>query len=232
MVKAYKNWLDCEKIDSIVINMDPGSDVLPYEADIDIREWISLEEVMNEYGLGPNGAQIVATDLMALNIKKITDIIDDEEAKYALVDTPGQLELFAFRQSSDRIIDAFGKDKSTIIYLSDPVLCKTPNGFISNMMLASLVQFRLNLPMVNVVTKLDILSRKEEIQMTNWFEDLGALYDSLLDSDSESQTIVGMELYKALENIGIFGEIHAVSAMKGIGLEDIYKLIDPDGEMQ
>ncbi|MCQ2055968.1 MAG: ATP/GTP-binding protein [archaeon] len=226
LVGAYKNWLDCAGISSIIVNLDPGSDALPYETNIDIREWVSLNEIMSEYKLGPNGAQIVATDLMAVNVKKITDILDTEETDYVLVDTPGQLELFAFRQSSDVIIDAFGKDRSAVVYLIDPTLCKTPNGFVSNMMLASLVQFRLNLPMINIVTKSDVLSNQEKARITNWFEDLDTLHDSLLEDDSDSQTIVGMELYKALENIGVFGEIHMASAAENIGFEDIYKLTD------
>ena len=67
------------------------------------------------------------------------------------------------------------------------------------------------------------------MQITNWFEDLDTLHNSLLNNDSDSQTIVGMELYKALENIGVFGEIHMTSAVKSVGLEDIYKLTDFDG---
>ncbi|MCQ2085909.1 MAG: ATP/GTP-binding protein [archaeon] len=224
LVKAYKDWLDCAEISSMIVNLDPGSDTLPYEASVDIREWISLGDVMSEYKLGPNGAQIVATDLMAVNIKKITDILDVEETDYVLMDTPGQLELFAFRQSSDVIINAFGKDRSAVVYLVDPALCKTPNGFVSNMVLSSLVQFRLNLPMINVVTKLDVLSKEEEARITNWFEDLDILHNSLLEDDSDSQTIVGMELYKALESIGVFGEIHMTSAIENVGLEDIYRM--------
>ncbi|MCQ2070343.1 MAG: ATP/GTP-binding protein, partial [archaeon] len=97
MVGAFKNWLDDNEIDSITVNLDPGAERLPYVPDIDIREWISLDRVMSEYGLGPNGAQIVAADLMAVNINKISDKLDTYDTEYVLIDTPGQLELFAFR---------------------------------------------------------------------------------------------------------------------------------------
>ena len=65
LVGAYKQWLDDAGVDAIIVKMDQGADTLPYEPDIDIREWISLDEVMQEYSLGPNGAQVVAADLMA-----------------------------------------------------------------------------------------------------------------------------------------------------------------------
>lgn len=157
LVKSYRDWLGNNGIDCMTINLDPGVDMLPYDADIDIREWVALDEVMGEYNLGPNGAQIVAADLMAVNIKKITDLLDGVRTEYVLVDTPGQLELFAFRESSNVIVEAFGKEKSMVVYLSDPMLCKTSNGFVSNMVLSSLVEFRLQLPVINILTKADLM---------------------------------------------------------------------------
>ena len=38
-----------------VINLDPANDALPYEHAVNIMDLISLEEVMKETGLGPNG---------------------------------------------------------------------------------------------------------------------------------------------------------------------------------
>ena len=222
LVKAYKDWLDTTGTESITINLDPGVDMLPYDADVDIRDWVALDEVMAEFNLGPNGAQVVASDLMAVNISKMKEVVDDYTETYALVDTPGQLELFAFRESSRTIVNAFGKDDSMVVYLSDPMLCRSSNGFISNMVLASLVQFRLELPVINILTKIDVLTEEETQMMLNWYNDPEALYDDLLDNDSNPQTIVGSELFKALENIGIVGEMRAVSAVQGTGMEDIY----------
>ena len=206
----------------MTINLDPGVDMLPYDADIDIREWVALDEVMGEYNLGPNGAQIVAADLMAVNIKKITDLLDGVRTEYVLVDTPGQLELFAFRESSNVIVEAFGKEKSMVVYLSDPMLCKTSIGFVSNMVLSSLVEFRLQLPVINILTKADLMKDEDRDRMISWFENSDSLYDDLLDNDANPQTVVGMELFKAVESVGIFGQIRAVSAVENTGLEEIY----------
>ena len=222
LVKSYRDWLGNNGIDCMTINLDPGVDMLPYDADIDIREWVALDEVMGEYNLGPNGAQIVAADLMAVNIKKITDLLDGVRTEYVLVDTPGQLELFAFRESSNVIVDAFGKEKSTVVYLSDPMLCKTSNGFVSNMVLSSLVEFRLQLPVINILTKADLMKDEDRDRMIPWFENSDSLYDDLLDNDANPQTVVGMELFKAVESVGIFGQIRAVSAVENTGLEEIY----------
>lgn len=222
LVGAYKEWMEDAGVDSIIVNMDPGADTLPYEPDVDIREWISLDDVMQEYSLGPNGAQIVAADLMAVNISKMMDVVSTYNTDYVLIDTPGQLELFAFRESSDVTVKAFGRQDSMIVYLSDPSLCRTPNGFISAMTLGALVQFRLQLPMLNLLSKADTLSEDDEQRMLDWYSVPDVLYGDLLDSDAIPQTVVGMELFKAMENTGVFGEIRSVSAQDGIGLEEIY----------
>lgn len=222
MVGAYKQWLDEHAVDAIIVNLDPGAERLPYEADIDIREWINLSETMDEYSLGPNGAQIVAADLMAANIRKMMDVVDTYKTDYILIDTPGQLELFAFRESSEIIVKAFGADKSMLAYLSDPMLYKSPNGFVSSMMLSSIVQFRLGLPSINILSKCDVLKEEQADRIKDWFENSDALYGDLLDDDANPQFVVGMELFKALDNMGTFGEIRSISAQEDIGLDEIY----------
>lgn len=178
---------------------------------------------MTEYGLGPNGAQVVASDLMAVNIRKMMDVVDTFETDYVLIDTPGQLELFAFRESSDRLVKAFGRQDSMLVYLSDPTLCKTPNGFISSMMLSAIVQFRLQLPTINLLSKCDLFQEKETERMLTWFENSDALYADLMDECHDNpETVVGAELFKALETMGVFGEIRSVSAQEEIGIAEIY----------
>ena len=194
MVGAFKRWLDDNEIDSIVVNLDPGAEKLPYVPDVDIREWINLDEVMSQYGLGPNGAQIVAADLMAVNIKKVSDILDTIDTDYVLIDTPGQLELFAFRESSNVVISALGKQRSMIAYLSDPTLYKSANGFVSAMTLASLVQFRLNMPIINLLSKSDVLKEEEVDRILDWYNNPDTLYGDLLDEDSNPESVIGMEL--------------------------------------
>ena len=39
-----------------IVNLDFANDTLPYKATIDVRDLISIETVMNEHDLGPNGS--------------------------------------------------------------------------------------------------------------------------------------------------------------------------------
>ena len=66
---------------------------------------------MQEYRLGPNGAQIVGADMIALRAGEIRQIVDNISSDYIIVDTPGQMELFTFRDSSKLIIRALDEER-------------------------------------------------------------------------------------------------------------------------
>lgn len=222
LVNAFKEWMDSRDLDCVLVNLDPGADAVPYEADVDIREWVHLAEVMDEYSLGPNGAQIVCADLMALNVDKLSKAMDSYRGRFTIIDTPGQMELFTFRQSSNVIVDSLGRERSVFVFLSDPSLSRTPNGFVSNMMLCALTQFRFSLPVVNLMSKADTVAEDELETMRMWSLDPYALYGALLDDDVNTQTVMGIELFKAMENVGVYQELIPVSSESFEGFEDLY----------
>ena len=92
------SFLEIDK-EVIAVNLDPGVSNLPYSPDIDIRDFVNINEIMDKYNLGPNGAVILATDLIASKINEINDLIQSYNPDYVFFDTPGQIELFAFRSS-------------------------------------------------------------------------------------------------------------------------------------
>jgi len=225
LVQAFKEWLDIQSIDSVLVNLDPGADFVPYQPDVDIRDWVHLDEVMRDYSLGPNGAQIVASDLMALNNKEWTQVIKKFRTDYVLIDTPGQMELFAFRQSSTAIIEELGKEDGFLVFLSDPTLAKSPNGFTSDLMLCAITQFRYDLPILNVLSKADLLKEEELETMLQWSRDPYALYNALTESTISAQSLMSIELFKAMENVGMYKELTPVSAEEGTGMEDLYTAV-------
>ena len=76
-----------------VVNMDFANDVLPYEVAIDVRDLISLENVMIEHNLGPNGGLVYCMDFLLQNIDWLTDKIEKLSFNYILFDFPGQASL-------------------------------------------------------------------------------------------------------------------------------------------
>jgi GTPase SAR1 family protein len=225
LVWAFQEWMTLQGLDSITVNLDPGAEYIPYEPDVDIRDWVRVEEIMKEYSLGPNGAQIVCADMMALNAKELADVIDTFRTNYVLVDTPGQMELFAFRQSSNAIVDALGKEEAFLVFLSDPALAKTPNGFVSAMMLCAVTHFRFNMPFLNVLSKSDTLTDQELEMMKVWSQDEYALQNALTEGEVSARAISSVEFLKAMESIGMYMELTPASAEETSGMEDIYNAI-------
>lgn len=56
LTASFTNWLKAQKQDGVIVNLNPGAFVLPYTPDIDIREYIHVEDIMEKYGLGQYGA--------------------------------------------------------------------------------------------------------------------------------------------------------------------------------
>ncbi len=221
LTHAFNEWCHKNGYDTIAVNLDPGVKRIPYSPEIDIREWISLEEVMKEYNLGPNGAQIVCADMLALNVKEIEERINEYKADYILLDTPGQLELFVFRSAGKIIIDSLGKEKSLLAFLIDPSLATTPTNFASQLMLSATTQFRLGIPLVNILTKVDMVDENMLNLILEWGKNPDRLLDDLMKSSTlYSQMSEGiMQIIKEME---AHTSLIPISSQTWEGMEDLY----------
>lgn len=222
---AFQQWMNLQGYDAITINLDPGVEKLNYAPDIDIREMISLSGVMEEYNLGPNGAQIVCADLLALKINEIKEIVDGFVSDYVLIDTPGQIELFAFREASKHIMEAIDINNSAMAFLFDPFLSKTPSGFISQIMLSATIQFRFQVPFINVLSKADLLDEKEKDRIMNWVKQPEDLLNDAINEEASMEKQLSIELFRVLEQLGVYKMLTPVSSETMTGMEDIYNLV-------
>ena len=102
---------------------------------------------------------IMAADLITDYITEIREDIEElgESSAVVLVDTPGQVELFAYRNFSLILTESFPTDSSLLAFLFDSALVSNIAGFLAISLLATSVQIRLNLPMTHVMTKIDLL---------------------------------------------------------------------------
>lgn len=222
LTRSMRLWMDSAGYNAITVNLDPGMEAPAYDPDIDIRDWVKLKEVMEEHDLGPNGAQVVASDLIALKIYEVRAVLEKLNADYILIDTPGQVELFAFRESSKAIVEALTGERSLMAFLFDPALAKQPGGFVSLLMLASTVQFRFGLPMVHLLAKSDLLSEEQRLQLITWSEEPYSLYEAVTQGTMTPDVTLSGELFRALEAMGPVGSLIPTSAEKSTGLEDLY----------
>ncbi len=222
---AFREWMVKNEYETIMVNLDPGAEILPYVPDVDVRDLVSLEDVMSEYGLGPNGAQIVAADMVANYVEDIKREVDSYDADYVIYDTAGQLELFAFRAASNFIVDSLGEDRAMLAFMFDPALAKSPTGFVSLLLLSATVHFRFYKPYINVLSKVDLLSDEEVENIARWSEDWDSLYESLINDNPTMQRELNIELFKTLENMDVFRRLIPTSARMFYGYDEVYRVL-------
>ncbi len=224
LTAAFQRWMQRQGYNVTLLNLDPGVDVLPYEPDIDIRDWVSLPQVMEEYDLGPNGAQVVAADLLALNIGKVSEVLEGLSEDYVLVDTPGQIELFAFRESSERILEALG-DRHALAFCIDPILARKASSLATQLLLSLTVQFRLQAPSFDLLTKADLLSDEEVARIIQWSAQPESFYDAIGNDSSNPLTPLSQGILRTLESTAAGFHLTPVSATHEDGLADLYSQI-------
>lgn len=222
LVGAMRDWCTNHNIDAIVLNLDPGAETLPYEPDIDVRDWVKLAEVMRTHGLGPNGAQVAAADMVAMQGKEITGALEEFRSEYVLVDTPGQIELFVFRQSGRYITQLLNPERSLVAYCLDPVLSKSPSSFVSQLLLATSVQFRLQLPLAHLLTKVDLLTDEEMKGILAWSQDTAELEASVQQEAESMFREMSIDLFRVIDGLGALPTVYPTSAQTGDGLDDLY----------
>lgn len=216
LVKEFQNYLLDQELDTAIINLDPAVEKLPYTPDFDVRDYVDAYEVMQRYGLGPNSSLIVSIDLLLSKAVDIKNDIGEIDANYVLVDTPGQVELFAYRDTG-RILSSLitGENKAINVFLIDSFLAKDARTYVSLLLLSSAIRFRMNLPQVNALTKIDLLNKKQLEQLKTWSNG-EELIDSLGEIDDYSFELV-KTLVESLESSPV-----PVSAVNNEGLDSLY----------
>lgn len=221
LTNTLKNFLTEQGATVIAVNLDPAVRNIPYSADVDCREMIDVNIITEDYDLGPNGAMIVATDLLATHFAEIKEEIDEFTPEICLIDTPGQIELFAYRESGRIIAQQFSPDESVNLFLLDSNLCRNPTSYVSIRLLSVAVSIRLGLPMYHILSKSDLLAEEELDNVIAWSENLDVLLDAI-----EGEKGVGRELAVELAQISgsrihFESELIPVSSFQGDGISEI-----------
>ncbi len=176
-----------------VLNLDPGVLNLPYTCDVDVRDYVDIVSIMEQYDLGPNGALIMASDLVATKIDDVRIDIERVNPDYLIVDTPGQIELFAYRSSAKFLIDNLTVEDKTNVFIFDGSLITTPTNFVSIALLATSIRLRLGLPTINTITKTDLIGDQIET-ILRWST-------SLVDLENEIAATTDGDMYTLVTNI-------------------------------
>ena len=221
LVTAFQRWTRFLEVECLTINLDPGAERVHYDPEFDVRDLISLHEVMEEYDLGPNGAQILAADLVAAQSYDIQDELEGLAGDLLVIDTPGQVELFAFREASSHMVEVLGQGQAALIFLFDPMLSQSASGFVSQMLLSNIVHFRLGLPTANFLSKSDLLPPEDLDRVLGWGEDLDLLESALFEEAGGQRTEFAIGQLRMMQNAQIQPGLIPLSSEQEEGLADI-----------
>jgi GTPase SAR1 family protein len=203
-----------------VLNLDPAVENIPYSPDIDVRDFVDTLSIMQQYDLGPNGAIVMATDLIASNVDQIKDQVNNVNPDYLIVDTPGQIELFAYRSSGKFLIENLTSEEKTNIFLFDGALITTPINFVSISLLATSIRLKLNLPTINVLTKTDVIGQNLK-NILHWSTSLSTLENAIAnETDGETYSLT-TNILRGLNLSGFAQGLIPISNVTGDGFVNL-----------
>jgi len=218
LTASLNEWLKVGKQKTATVNLDPGVLTLPYVPDIDIRNYINVNGLMEKYGLGPNGALLMAADLIAEDAQRLGREILDLKSDVVIVDTPGQIELFAFRASGPYIANELTKEPKAIIYLFDAVFSFNPLNYVSNMFLSAAVYNRFLVPQLHVLSKCDLLPPEEANRIVDWSANPKALEEVIEEKLSGTRRLLSRDMVHIIHRLGLRFLLIPVSAKTNEGL--------------
>lgn len=212
-------WYRAKGAHSVTVNLDPGALSLPYEPDVDVRDHIDLQEIMENYGLGPNGAMILSCDLIATKLNVLQDEVDELRPDYVIVDTPGQMELFAYRDSGPFILKNFRADGKAVLFLFDGVLVSNPVNLVSMTLLATSVQLRLVSPQIPVLTKKDLVKNVRDV--VEWSSNPTALEDAVYNASPSLESLLSRGILRSVVRLGFAYNLIPVSSVTLDGMLNV-----------
>ena len=146
-----------------IVNLDPANQMPPYKSDISLSELVTLSDVMSHLEIGPNGSFIYCMELLEANIDWLLSRVKGQSGAYFIFDCPGQIELYTHHQSMRNICKSLVRSglRLAAVQLMDYHFCGDPAKFISGTMASLCAMLHLELPHVNVLSKVDLAGRSD-----------------------------------------------------------------------
>ncbi|KAF3007535.1 ATP binding protein [Curvularia kusanoi] len=144
------------------VNLDPAAEDFAFEPDLDIKDLISLEDVMEEMSLGPNGGLIYCFEFLMENLDFLTDPLEEVTDDYLIVfDMPGQIELYTHVPILPDLVKTLMHGSLNIrmcaAYLLEATFVVDRPKFFSGTLSAMSAMLMLEMPHINILSKMDLV---------------------------------------------------------------------------
>ncbi|KAI0687704.1 hypothetical protein BC835DRAFT_1376068 [Cytidiella melzeri] len=193
-----------------IVNLDPANENIPYPCAVDIASLVTLEDVMKEYGLGPNGGMLYCMEYLEANYDWLQDRLQELGDVYVLFDLPGQVELSTNHESMKKIIQKLSKNgfRLAAVHFCDAHYVTDASKFISVLMLSLRAMLHLELPHVNVLSKVDLITQYGDLDFNLDFytevQDLSYL-ENALSSATPRFAALNVAICSIIEDYGLVG---------------------------
>ncbi|CAJ2513834.1 Uu.00g019530.m01.CDS01 [Anthostomella pinea] len=155
------------------VNLDPAAESFEHSPDLDIKDLISLEDVMEEMGLGPNGGLIYCFEFLMENLDFLTDALESLTEEYLIIfDMPGQIELYTHVPILPALVKFLARAGSLDIrlcaaYLLEATFVVDRAKFFAGTLSAMSAMIMLEVPHINILSKMDLVKdqvRKKDLK--------------------------------------------------------------------
>lgn len=157
-----------------VVNLDPAAEYFDYQPAVDIRELINVQDTMEDEELhfGPNGGLVFCIEYLLENSDWLRDKMGEQEDDYLLFDCPGQIELYTHLTAMKKLVKQLQDWNFNIcaVFLVDVQFMTDAAKFLSGTMAALSVMVNLELPHVNLLSKMDLLSVSARKRLDRFLE--------------------------------------------------------------
>ncbi|RYP65482.1 hypothetical protein DL769_006305 [Monosporascus sp. CRB-8-3] len=170
---ALITHLQLNRRSAFYINLDPAAETFEHAPDLDIRELISLEDVMEEMGLGPNGGLIYCLEFLMENLDFLTEALEPLTEEYLIVvDMPGQIELYTHVPILPALVRFLTRSGALDVrlcaaYLLEATFVVDRAKFFAGTLSAMSAMVMLEIPHINILSKMDLVKdqvRKRDLK--------------------------------------------------------------------
>jgi len=218
-----------------VVNLDPAAEHFEYQPLVDIRELINLDDAMNDEELhyGPNGGLVFCLEYLIDNAdwlkEQLCGGIDEEvdgepDDDYLLFDLPGQIELYTHLPVGKKLVELLTSWNFRVcsVFLIDSQFMIDGAKFLSGTMAALSVMANIELPHINILSKMDLLSKTSRGKLDKYLEpDAHALLGEVVN-----ESAWGRKHRKLSEAIGTLIEDFSLVRFTPLNLKDEESISD------